>query len=95
MNIFYTDWKESWDIMVKELKGFIETEDGLDRIHLVFSDYGEYEGAWMNDDLLDYEADTFEHFLDEYGSVYYETKEDYKIGNSKLFQDWETEQFPD
>ena len=77
--------------MKQELKAFIETDDGLDRIHLIFED-GKYYGAWLNNDLLDGES-TFEEFLDTWGSIYYDSVEDFKQGNKKFFQDWEESLF--
>ena len=73
------------------LKCFVETEDGLDFVELIFEDK-EYYGAWVNHDLADH-CNSFKEFLDEYGPMYYDTKEDYKKSNHKLFQKWEIDQF--
>lgn len=75
----------------QELRGFIETDNGLESIHLIFENK-EYRGAYLNDDLLDDET-TFEEFLDTWGSIYYESIEDFKQGNKKFFQDWEESLF--
>lgn len=76
--------------MRAELKCFIEYE-GLRPCHLIFEDEKFY-AVYIDEELAD-DVVTFEEFLDEYGSVYYETVEDFKNGNSDLFQDWETDQF--
>ena len=64
------------------LNCYAETDDGL--VRLLIQKEGNDMSVWENDDLNDI-INSFEELVETYGSVYYETKEDYKKGNGKKF----------
>lgn len=73
-------------INTRTLICYIEFDNELLKFVIVFEN-GDFEGVWQDDDLWD-DATTFRELLNIFGNEYYETLEDYKIGNVKLITDY-------
>ena len=63
----------------KSLNGFIEFDGGLLKFQIIFDYKGNYDSAYVNGELAD-DQTSLSEFLDFWGSIYYESLEDYKKG---------------
>jgi hypothetical protein len=68
-----------------ELIAYVEYKNEVREISIMFDDF-EFDGACLTNETEG--IDIWEEFIKEFGNEYYESLEDYRNDNVKLFSDW-------